>query len=412
MVSASNELDAFKLKNCDLLVIGGGIVGLTLAREWLMRHPRSKVVILEKESTSVAHGTGRNSGVVHSGIYYSENSLRAKLCVSGSQLMLNYVSEHQLWSDRCGKLLVPPSESSLQSMDLLLRRGSANGVTIEKVDGQQACELEPRVNTQFDQALFIPVTSVVNPKEVAERVRQDVIASGGVIHYNTPAREINARRGTVQTHIGQFEAGVVINASGLFADEVAKRAGLSMHYSFQPFKGKYWKHKDPAFKMQRLVYPVPDLNLPFLGVHTAHNQMGDVYFGPSSTPVIGRENYAGLDGIKVRDGIQLSASLAWKFIQNTNGLRTLSMREMKLMRLQGVCNELSKIVTGVEAKNLEKSLVKVGIRSQIFDSKTQHLVNDFVVVRDERTVHILNAISPAFTASFAFAKHILDEYEE
>ena len=210
--------------------------------------------------------------------------------------------------------------------------------------------------------------------------------------------------------MGAFEAGTVINAAGLFADQVAEQAGLKTQYSFQPFKGKYWKHKDPDFSMQRLVYPVPDLNLPFLGVHTAHNQRGEVYFGPSSTPVIGRENYQGLDGVTLRDGLSLTASLVGKFLKNTNGLRTLSMRELKLMRLTGVCNELSKIITGVEPRGLERSLVKVGIRSQIFDAKTQHLVNDFVVVPDERVVHVLNAISPAFTASFAFAEYILDTY--
>jgi L-2-hydroxyglutarate oxidase len=399
------------MKTCDCLIIGGGIIGLTLAREWLRRHPQSKVVVLEKEATSVAHGTGRNSGVIHSGIYYTEGSLRAKLCVSGSRQMLDYVDEHKLWNDRCGKLLVPPTESSLSSMDILLNRGSINGVEIHKVTGKEALELEPRVNTQLDQALYVPVTSVVNPKEVAERVRKDVASIGGVIQYGTSAIAISARRGTVQTLMGTFEAGTVINAAGLFADQVAKRAGLKTQYSFQPFKGKYWKHKDPEFAMRRLVYPVPDLSLPFLGVHTAHNQNGDVYFGPSSTPVIGRENYRGLQGVTLRDGLSLSASLVWKFLNNTNGLRTLSMREMKLMRLRGICDELSKIVTGVEPQNLERSLVKVGIRSQIFDSKTQHLVNDFVVVPDGRVIHILNAISPAFTASFAFAEYVLDTYQ-
>jgi L-2-hydroxyglutarate oxidase len=400
------------MKTCDCLIIGGGIIGLTLAREWLRRHPRSRVVVLEKEATSVAHGTGRNSGVIHSGIYYTEGSLRAKLCVSGSRQMLDYVDEHKLWNDRCGKLLVPPTESSLRSMDILLNRGSINGVEIHKVTGKEALELEPRVNTQLDQALYVPITSVVNPKEVAERVRKDVASIGGVIQYGTSAIAISARRGTVQTLMGTFEAGTVINAAGLFADQVAKRAGLKTQYSFQPFKGKYWKHKDPEFAMRRLVYPVPDLSLPFLGVHTAHNQNGDVYFGPSSTPVIGRENYRGLQGVTLRDGLSLSASLVWKFLNNTNGLRTLSMREMKLMRLRGICDELSKIVTGVEPQNLERSLVKVGIRSQIFDSKTQHLVNDFVVVPDGRVIHILNAISPAFTASFAFAEYVLDTYQQ
>ena len=397
------------MNTCDLLVIGGGVVGLTIAREWLLRYPKSDVVVLEKERNSVAHGSGRNSGVVHSGIYYAEGSLRAKLCVSGCQLMRDYVSEQGLWIDHCGKLLVPPSESALGSMKVLLDRGRANGVEIHQLTGKEALELEPKVNAQFDQALFVPITSVVDPREVMERIKRDVIEAGGVIHYNVSAGSIDSKCGTVQTSVGKFGSATVVNAAGLFADQVAKRAGLKTRYSFQPFKGKYWKHKNTHFKMRRLVYPVPDLDLPFLGVHTAHNSHGEVYFGPSSTPVIGRENYEGLQGISWLDGFSLSASLVQKFLFNTNGLRSLTLREMKLLRLKGVCNELSKIVSGVGPDDLERSLAKVGIRSQIFDAGRQHLVNDFVVVQDDKIIHILNAISPAFTASFAFARYVLDQ---
>ena len=397
------------MNTCDLVVIGGGVVGLTIAREWLLRYPKSDVVVLEKEQNSVAHGSGRNSGVVHSGIYYTEGSLRAQLCVSGCQLMRDYVSERGLWIDNCGKLLVPPSESALGSMQVLLDRGRANGVEIHQLTGKEALELEPHVNPQFDQALFVPITSVVNPKEVVERIKKDVIDTGGVIHYNASAGSIDSKCGTVQTSVGTFESPTVVNAAGLFADQVAKRAGLKTRYSFQPFKGKYWKHKNTHFKMRRLVYPVPDLDLPFLGVHTAHNSHGEVYFGPSSTPVIGRENYEGFKGISWLDGLNLSASLVKKFFCNTNGLRALALREMRLIGLEGVSNELSKIVSGIGPDDLERSLAKVGIRSQIFDTDSQHLVNDFIVVQDDKTIHILNAISPAFTASFAFARYVLDQ---
>jgi L-2-hydroxyglutarate oxidase LhgO len=397
------------MNTCDLVVIGGGVVGLTIAREWLLRYPKSDVVVLEKEQNSVAHGSGRNSGVVHSGIYYTEGSLRAQLCVSGCQLMRDYVSERGLWIDHCGKLLVPPSESALGSMQILLNRGRANGVEIHQLTGKEALELEPHVNPQFDQALFVPITSVVNPKEVVERIKKDVIDTGGVIHYNASAGSIDSKCGTVQTSVGTFESPTVVNAAGLFADQVAKRAGLKTRYSFQPFKGKYWKHKNTHFKMRRLVYPVPDLDLPFLGVHTAHNSHGEVYFGPSSTPVIGRENYEGFKGISWLDGLNLSASLVKKFFCNTNGLRALALREMRLIGLEGVSNELSKIVSGIGPDDLERSLAKVGIRSQIFDTDSQHLVNDFIVVQDDKTIHILNAISPAFTASFAFARYVLDQ---
>ena len=194
------------MKTCDCLIIGGGIVGLTLAREWLLRYPQSKVVVLEEGANSVAHGTGRNSGVVHSGIYYAEEFAGKVVRVWCSTDAPVRRGASTVERSR-GKLLVPPTESSLSSVDVLLNRGRANGVEIHKVTGREALELEPRVNTKFGQALYVPITSVVNPRKVAERVREEVVSRGGVIHYSTPAEAIDARRGTARTSTGSFEAG-------------------------------------------------------------------------------------------------------------------------------------------------------------------------------------------------------------
>lgn len=406
----SDAMDSPTVTNWDGVIIGGGIIGLTLARAWLQREPGLKICILEKEANSTTHGTGRNSGVVHSGIYYGEHSLRARLCVAGAERMRSFAAEKGLWIDPCGKLLIPPTETALGSVTTLLDRGRTNGVEIECVDGQTMRELEPRANVQFDRALFIPTTAVVDPKAVAGAVLDDVKQLGATVCYGSEVLAVNAQNGEVNTSTETYSCGRIFNVAGLHADRVARRAGLQFRYSFQPFKGKYWKHRDPAFQMQRLVYPIPDLNLPFLGVHSAHNARGEVYFGPSSTPVIGRENYQGFDGIDWRDGVALSAALVWKLLRNTNGLRTLAMREAKLLRLEGVCAEISRLITGVQATDLQQSVAKVGIRSQIFDPKAQSLVNDFVVVEEARVVHVLNAISPAFTASFAFADYLLDQY--
>lgn len=394
----------------DLAVVGGGIVGLTVARAFLLKYPRSSVLVLDKESDSISHGTGRNSGVIHSGIYYDENTLRARLCKSGSQRMIEYVESKNLWIDRCGKLLIPSSEASLGSLDTLRNRGFKNGVETERVDGKLAKELEPRVNTQFDIGLFVPTTSVVDPKAVAQAVIEDIEEMGGFVRYNSLVTTIDSDQGKIIVNNEHLHAAIVVNAAGLFADRIAKNAGLKMQYSFQPFKGKYWRHKNPCFKMSRLVYPIPDLKLPFLGVHTAHNREGHVYFGPSSTPVIGRENYSGIQGIDLPDGFRLTLALLKKLINNTNGLRSLAVREAKLLQLKGVCREVSQLVHGVKPDQLEPSPFKVGIRSQIFDTKSEHLVNDFVVTEQSKAIHILNAISPAFTASFAFADYILQEH--
>lgn len=400
------------MTTADVIIIGGGIVGLTLARALLLRDRSCKVVVLEKEADSVSHGTGRNSGVIHSGIYYAENSLRARLCVQGAALMRDYAGDHGLWIDRCGKLLIPPTEGALASIPLLKARGEVNGVEVLAVGAEEMRELEPRANTHFAQALFIPITAVVDPKAIAQTVLAEVQALGGQVCYQQEVMQVDAKLGVVKTKGASYAASRLFNVAGLHADVVAKHAGLETHYSFQPFKGKYWKHRDPSFRMQRLVYPIPDLNLPFLGVHTAHNRHGEVYFGPSSTPVIGRENYQGLQGIRWSDGVNLSASLVWKLVRNTNGLRQLAMREAKLLRLSGVCHEIGRLIHGVTAADLNQSLAKVGIRSQIFDPKAQALVNDFVIVDDHRAVHVLNAISPAFTASFAFAEYLIDQHRQ
>lgn len=395
---------------CDVAIVGGGIVGLTLARQLLLESPTSRVLVFEKEDNSVSHGTGRNSGVVHSGIYYEEGSLRARLAVAGAQQMIAFVRERNLWMDGCGKLLVPTREASLLTMDRLLRRGQANGVMVERVDAQQMLDLEPRVNPALGAALYVPSTAVVQPKAVAEAVLAEVRALGGTVYYNTPVIGIDARAGAVITANGRVFADQIFNCAGLHADQIARQAGLEMRFQFQPFKGKYWRHSDPEFRMRRLVYPIPDLALPFLGVHTAHTADGSVYFGPSSTPVLGREHYGGIRGLDWVEAGQLAWSLCHKIARNTNGLSDLARREAKLLTRTGVCHELSRLITDVAPQDLAPGIAKVGIRSQIFDPKARALVNDFVVLSEDRVVHVLNAISPAFTASFAFAEHLTQTF--
>lgn len=392
----------------DLVIIGGGIVGLTLAETWRQQDPTARIVICEKEASSTVHGTGRNSGVLHSGIYYGSGSLRARLCVEGQALMKAYAQTHGLWLDACGKLLVPTSDAAREVLPVLLERGRANGVTIERVDGQTMLELEPRVETRYGEALWVSSTSVVNPKEIAAHLATSLVNAGISLCYRTPVLGIAGRQ--VTTSAGVIDAGVIVNAAGLHADRVAKAAGLQFRYSFQPFKGKYWMHKDPTFRLRRLVYPIPDLTLPFLGVHTAHNAQGQVFFGPSSTPILGRENYRGLEGVEWTEGFRLGIGLAKKLLLNTNGLRQLAWREAKLLTKAGVAAEVAGLVRGVQPADFSESLVKVGIRSQIFDPTANQLVNDFVILEQDGVVHILNAISPAFTASFAFARYVSDQF--
>lgn len=396
------------VRNYDFIVVGGGIVGLTVCRELVARHPGAKILVVEKEGNSLAHGSGRNSGVIHSGIYYKPGSARARLCVDGARQLRDYVLDNRLWIDQCGKLLLPTSDKSVAAIGTLHQRAEDNGVEALLLDAKQIRDLELRANTEYGVGLFIPFTSVVDPKEVVSSIIDELKGKGVVLSYGEAVSKIDSESQTLVTNQGKYGFSHAYNAGGLFADQLAERSGLSFTYSFLPFKGKYWKVKSSEFTMRRLVYPVPDLSLPFLGVHSVHNRHGEVYFGPSSTPVFGRENYHGFEGLNIDETPRLLASFASKVVKNTNGLRGLALREARLLAKGGVVREICKLVNGVRGRHLERSYTKVGIRSQIFDNESKSLLNDFVVINQGRATHVLNAISPAFTASFAFAKYIVE----
>ena len=367
--------------------------------------------MLDKEVDSVQHGTGRNSGVIHSGIYYPQNTLRAKYCVSGSKQLKNYVKENNLWIDECGKILLPSSKKSMLNIDVLLERAADNGIGAERIDKKRMLELEPNANPFFEEGIHVPFTSIVDPKEVALSIVSDVKKKGVEIIYNSEVTEIDSSQGRVSTKESVYLADVIINSAGLQAERIAKISSLKSEYSFLPFKGKYWE-LNSGIKLSKLLYPVPDLNLPFLGIHTVHNKDGKIYIGPSSTPVFGRENYSGYKDIKIKEAIFLMFSFALKIILNVNGLRSLALRELKLIHLSGVYKEARNLLAGIKRSQLSLSEKKVGIRSQIFDKDNKSLVSDFVVKKDKRVIHILNAISPAFTASFGLADFIIENVLE
>lgn len=395
------------MQGYDLIVVGGGIIGLTAAYAWLRQQPNSSVLIIEKESNSVHHGSGRNSGVIHSGLYYTPDSLRARLCVSGAALLRDFVDEQNLWSDPCGKLLLPTSEASLAQTSELIRRAKANKVPVERLDAKSILKLEPRANIQYETGVYVPQTRVTDPKAVVKRITDLLTAAGVQFHYSEQVISIDADKGEVKSSEASYQSGAVINAAGLFSDQVAQSAGLEFRYEFQPFKGKYWRYTGVPIGLKHLIYAIPDLNMPFLGVHSVHNAKGDLYFGPSSTPVLGRENYLGWQGLAFKEASQLAMGLSHKLLMNTNGLRALAFREMRLLSQAGVAQEVGHLVRGIDASDLKLSDTKVGIRSQIFDPEAKQLVTDFVTIGQGRVLHVLNAISPAFSASFAFADYLV-----
>ena len=391
----------------DFAIIGSGIIGLTLAFKLKQKFNNSKIVIFEKEPNSISHGSGRNSGVLHSGIYYEPGSLRANLCVTGVKELKEYVKSENLWINECGKLLLPTSEYSYSNLENLFNRAKKNGVEINKIKNEEIKRIEPNTNCQFEYGLHVPFTSVADPKEVSKSLIENLKKMNVEINYNSKILKISEQK--LFTQNNTIEAGHIFNCAGLFADEIAKNSNLEFRYSFLPFKGKYWKITNKSFKLNHLVYPIPDLRYPFLGLHSSHNRHGDFYIGPSSTPVFGREQYNGILGDNLKESISLIFNFSKKIIFNENKLRTLALQELSLLTKRGFFNQIKKMFNNINPDDLELSDQKVGIRSQIFDPQSKNLVNDFVVINQKNTTHVLNAISPAWSASFAFADHLINE---
>ena len=391
----------------DFAIIGSGIIGLTLAFKLKQKFNNSKIAIFEKEPNSISHGSGRNSGVLHSGIYYEPGSLRANLCVTGVKELKEYIKSENLWINECGKLLLPTSEYSYSNLENLFNRAKKNGVEINKIKNEEIKRIEPNTNCQFEYGLHVPFTSVADPKEVSKSLIENLKKMNVEINYNFKILKISEQK--LFTQNNTIEAGHIFNCAGLFADEIAKNSNLEFRYSFLPFKGKYWKITNKSFKLNHLVYPIPDLRYPFLGLHSSHNRHGDFYIGPSSTPVFGREQYNGILGDNLKESISLIFNFSKKIIFNENKLRTLALQELSLLTKRGFFNQIKKMFNNINPDDLELSNQKVGIRSQIFDPQSKNLVNDFVVINQKNTTHILNAISPAWSASFAFADHLINE---
>tara|TARA_B100001939_G_scaffold216646_1_gene186323 strand:- start:2235 stop:3428 length:1194 start_codon:yes stop_codon:yes gene_type:complete len=391
----------------DFAIIGSGIIGLTLAFKLKQKFNNSKIAIFEKEPNSISHGSGRNSGVLHSGIYYEPGSLRANLCVTGVKELKEYIKSENLWINECGKLLLPTSEYSYSNLENLFNRAKKNGVEINKIKNEEIKRIEPNTNCQFEYGLHVPFTSVADPKEVSKSLIENLKKMNVEINYNSKILKISEQKLFTQNYT--IEAGHIFNCAGLFADEIAKNSNLEFRYSFLPFKGKYWKITNKSFKLNHLVYPIPDLRYPFLGLHSSHNRHGDFYIGPSSTPVFGREQYNGILGDNLKESISLIFNFSKKIILNENKLRTLALQELSLLTKRGFFNQIKKMFNNINPDDLELSDQKVGIRSQIFDPQSKNLVNDFVVINQKNTTHVLNAISPAWSASFAFADHLINE---
>ena len=392
----------------DFLVIGGGIIGLTVALGMKKRYPSSKVTLIEKEASCGVHASGRNSGVLHAGFYYSPDSLKAKFTREGNVRLTSYCEDKEIPLNRGGKLVVARDASDLPALDELVKRGRANGIELHQLNEQEAKEIEPRVKTH-QKALFSPTTSTVDPTRVLQAMEADATDTGVQIHRGAAfVRKIGRKVETTECH---YAPGYVINAAGLYADRIARKFGFSQRYRVLPFKGLYLYSDEIPGALRTNVYPVPDLRNPFLGVHFTVTHEGRIKIGPTAIPALWLEQYGGLSKFSLSEFLEIT----WR------GLSLLSLAGFEFRRL--AIDELmkrsrkrmvwlaSQLVDGVQLEHYSKWGIP-GIRAQLFDTRKRRLEMDFVLEGDEHSMHVLNAVSPGFTCALPFSEYICQRIEE
>lgn len=393
------------MQTCDFLVIGGGVIGLSIARELKARHNDARITLIEKEPSCGAHASGRNSGVLHAGFYYSPDSLKAKFTRLGNERLTGYCERNNIPLNRCGKLVVARDAGDLPSLDELVKRGRANGIEIQELTEAEAKRIEPRVKT-FHRALFSPRTSTVNPQLVVDAMQRDAIREGIEIRLGTAYMR---REDTgVGTTAGAIAAGYVVNAAGLYADKIALDYGFSQNYRILPFKGLYLYSNEPPGAIRTNIYPVPDLRNPFLGVHFTITADGNAKIGPTAIPAFWRENYEGLANFSLRELMEVAGRGLGLLANAQFDYQRLAMEEISKYSRSKMVALASALAEGVHEANYLK-WGRPGIRAQLLDIAKRKLEMDFVLEGDHRSMHVLNAVSPAFTCALPFAGHVCDQ---
>lgn len=391
----------------DFVVVGGGVVGLSIARELKRRNRGASVAVLDKEDGPSRHASGRNSGVLHAGFYYSADSLKARFTRAGNLAWTAYCLERKLPLRACGKLVVASAPAELPVLDELLRRGLANGVPVELVDEKRAREIEPRAKT-LERALFSPSTSVVDPAACLAALSSDAKSEGVDLRWSTEYRGRAGR--VVKAGANEIEAGYVVNAAGLYADRVARDYGFSRRYRILPFKGLYLYSDEPAGAFRAHVYPVPDIRNPFLGVHFTVTVDGHVKIGPTAIPGLWRENYGGLSGFSASELAEIVRRQAGLFFGAGFDFRRLAWEEIQKNSKSVLASLAARLADGVKASDYRR-WGRPGMRAQLLDVETKKLVMDFVLEGDAGSMHVLNAVSPGFTCAMPFASHVCDGVE-
>lgn len=391
------------MEKYDVIVVGAGIVGLATALQINQQRPALKVMVLEKESKVAAHQTGNNSGVIHSGIYYKPGSLKALNCIEGYHLLIEFCKVHQIPFELCGKIIVATSESELTALDNIYKRGVENGLTgLRYINSEEIKAIEPE--TYGVKGLVVPQTGIVDYKVVANKYAEVFQSLGGVLMFNQKVVAVNAQAHEIQVKTSQqsFTTRLMVNCAGLYSDKVAAMTIPDLDIKIIPFRGEYYALKHEKRQMvKHLIYPVPDPNFPFLGVHFTRRIDGEIEAGPNAVLAFKREGYK-KSQINLKELIE---SLTWSgFIAVFKKYWRTGFGEMyRSFSKAAFTKALQKLMPNIKASDLVVG--GAGVRAQACD-KTGGLIDDFAIRELPGQIHVLNAPSPAATSSLAIGKSI------
>ncbi|CAK0769301.1 L-2-hydroxyglutarate oxidase LhgO [Gammaproteobacteria bacterium] len=395
-------------ESADYLVVGGGIIGLTVAFELHRRYPAATIVLLEKESALGKHASGRNSGVLHSGIYYESGTLKAKVCAEGARRMKAFAAEHGINCRHSGKVIVATSPQDLPIIERLINNAQENGIRAERLDERGVRLIEPHAGV-YQQGIHCQDTAVIDSKAVLFKLQELLTADSVEVVFNAPVTSIHVANRKVITPAGKISYGYLFNCAGASADQVARYYGLGLDYRLVPFKGIYFKLRpERAYLLHSNIYPVPDVSQPFLGVHLTRIANGDVYAGPTAIPALGRENYGVLQGAQLVESFRIGYEVSRMYLANHQNFRRLVHAEIAKYRKKNFFSAVNKLMPDLSYGDLESS-DKVGIRPQLVNIRERRLEMDYVIEKLPDSLHVLNAVSPAFTSSMAFAEWIVDQ---
>jgi len=377
----------------DYLIVGSGVIGMTIAYKLKEMDTSLNIAIIDKESDTGKHASGRNSGVLHSGFYYSADTLKAKFTVDGNKKMKEFCKANSIFINETKKVVVARDKDELDGIYELQRRAKINGVDTSIISKEELRKIDPNIKT-YEKALFSPNTASVDPLEVCIKLKNVLINKGIKFYFNIKFEDTD------------IKYNYLINSAGAYADKIAKQFGLAKNYTMLPFKGIYLKYLDNKTDIKTNIYPVPNLANPFLGVHYTVTVDGSIKIGPTAIPAFWRENYKGFDNFNLSEMLEILYYEMKLFMLNSFNFRTLALNEMKNYKMS-IFIQKAKVMVKKVGNNFKP--MPAGIRAQLLDTKTNELIQDFVIEHTKNSTHILNAVSPAFTCSFAFAEHIVKE---